>query len=165
MSKIDRSTELYEAGRRLMESGDIAGAVAQFHESVRIWPHFKALQLLGECLFQLGRLQEAVVPLAAATTLNRGVRAPSLLAEVFLALEQRHDAAEMVEVALQRDPRNRRALAVKGALAGGSRETPASSPGPDGNNERRAKANLDWAASHNPARPAPPPETYSRDKT
>ena len=40
--------------------------------------------------------------------------------------------------------------------AGASAETAES-------NEQRAQAILAWAASHDPTRPAPPAETYSRD--
>ena len=114
---MNRSRELYELGRELMQAGDIAAATVQFEESIRAWPHFKTLELLGECFIKLGRLQDAIVPLAAATTLNRGTRAPSLLAETFLALGEHHDAFEAAELALQRDPSNRRALAVKRATS------------------------------------------------
>jgi tetratricopeptide (TPR) repeat protein len=113
---MDRSNELYNLGRTLMEAGDIAGAAVQFEESIRVWPHFKTLELLGECFIKLSRLQEAIVPLAASTALNRGPRAPSLLAEAFLELGELHDASEAAELALQRDPNNRRALAVRRAV-------------------------------------------------
>ena len=51
-------------------------------------------------------------PLAAATTLNRGVRAPSLLAEAFLRNQKFYDAEDFAKLALQRDPRNKRARDV-----------------------------------------------------
>lgn len=71
---------------------------------------------MGECLVELGRYRDAIIPLAAATALNRGVRAPSLLAEVFLRLADCHDALTMADEALSRDPRNKRARSVKDAV-------------------------------------------------
>jgi tetratricopeptide (TPR) repeat protein len=112
VSRTERSAELYEAGWSLLDAGDVPGAIERFQESIQAAPHYKTLELLGECFLKSGRLREAVVPLAAAATLNKGVRAPAILAEVFLALEQYDDAAEMAELALHRDPKNRRALAV-----------------------------------------------------
>lgn len=95
-----------------MERGEHTQAVVCLQENVAADPHFKTLELLGECLIVLGRLQESIVPLAAATTLNKGVRAPALLAEVFWHLNQFHDAKEVAEIALGRDPRNRKAYTV-----------------------------------------------------
>ena len=66
-----------------MDAGRIEQEVALFEQSAAISPHFKTLELLGECLIALDRLQDSIVPLAAAATLNSGVRAPALLAEVF----------------------------------------------------------------------------------
>lgn len=113
---MDDHQQLYQTGRSLMDDGDVDGAIAKFEASARLLPHFKTLELLGECLVRTGQLTEAVVWLAAATALNRGVRAPSLLAEVFLKLDDKYRAEDLVEIALQRDPRNHRALAVKDAL-------------------------------------------------
>lgn len=101
----------------MMDEGSLDEAVALFQQSIVSWPHFKSLELLGECFMRLDRLHEAIVPLAAAASLNRGVRAPSLLAEVFLRLEDYPAAREMVEVALSRDPLNRKAQEVKRAVA------------------------------------------------
>jgi tetratricopeptide (TPR) repeat protein len=109
--------DLYYQGRTLLEQGRFEEAVRLLGQSALAEPHFKTLELLGECLMALSRWHEAIVPLAAATTLNRGVRAPSLLAEAFLALRNWHDAGEMAELALARDPNNRRARRVKEAVA------------------------------------------------
>ena len=65
----------------------------------------------------LGRTQEAIVPLAAATTLNNGVRAPALLAGVFWELGQKTDAEQLAEIALARDPNNKKARLVKEKLS------------------------------------------------
>lgn len=114
---LSQSHELYLEGRRLMDEGSLDEAVTLFQQSIASWPHFKSLELVGECLMRLDRLHEAIVPLAAAASLNRGVRAPSLLAEVFLRLEDYPAAREMAEVTLSRDPLNQKAQEVKRAVA------------------------------------------------
>lgn len=100
-----------------MRQGQYEEAVRLFERNVKLNPHFKELELLGECLLHSGRLREAIVPLAAATTLNAGVRAPSLLAEIFYRLGEMDDANQMAELALSRDPKNRKALEVKERVA------------------------------------------------
>jgi len=106
----------YQRARELMDRGRYAEAVPLLQESIAAVPHFKSLELLGECFVNLGKLNEAVVPLAAATTLNNGVRAPALLAEVFLRLGDHDDAQALAGVALARSATNRMALAVRKAL-------------------------------------------------
>jgi hypothetical protein len=81
-------------------------------ESAELDPHFKTLELLGEAWLRKGVPQNAVVPLAAATTLNDQSRAPSLLAEAFAALGEDLEAHRIAKVALTRDSGNRRAKAV-----------------------------------------------------
>jgi tetratricopeptide (TPR) repeat protein len=110
------SATLYHKGRELVVTGDLEGAVKLFDESVRVYPHFKTLELLGECLLKLGRAQESVVPLAAATSLNKGVRAATLLAEALLALGERDRAVDVAQEALRRDPNNRKAKTILDSL-------------------------------------------------
>lgn len=110
---LSQSSYLYRQARELMEKDEFEDAVPLFQQSIALSPHFKSLELLGECFIRLNRLPEAVVPLAAATTLNQGVRAPALLADVFLKLEDYHQANEVAQIALSRDPNNRMALNVK----------------------------------------------------
>lgn len=114
---LSQSSESYQQARSLMNQGQPEEAVLLFQRSAALDPHFKTLELLGECLIRLGRLREAIIPLAAATGLNRGVRAPSLLAEVFLRLQDYHAAKEMAELALSRDAGNRKAQEVKKVVA------------------------------------------------
>ena len=102
----------YERGRALLESGDFVRAAAAFEASVSRWPHFKSLELLGEAFMRVGEPQRAIVPLAAATTLNAQVRAPSLLAEALLSIGDRLKAHEIAKLALSREPNNKRAKAV-----------------------------------------------------
>jgi tetratricopeptide (TPR) repeat protein len=105
--------ELYFEARRAMEDGRWEEAVRLFEESVRIRPHHKSLELLGECLGRLDRWNEAVVALAAATTLNHTVHAPSLCAEALLHIKDYHRAIDVAEIALKIDPKNRKALAIR----------------------------------------------------
>lgn len=114
---MSEAAELYRQARDLMAQGDLEGAVRGFRDSAEEGSHFKTFELLGECLMQLNRLREAIAPLAAATTLNQGVRAPALLADVFLRLGERHDAEAAAQLALGRDPNNRMAQQVLAALA------------------------------------------------
>ena len=107
------SIELYYEARRMMEAGKLEDAVVLFQQSIESQPHFKALELLGECFIRLDRLPAAIVPLAAAACLNKGVRAPALLAEVFLKLKDYRQAGEIAEVALSRDPHNRKAQEIR----------------------------------------------------
>lgn len=110
------SHKFYTQAREAMDAGHLDVAVKLFHQDADVSQHFKSLELLGECLIALGRLQEAIVPLAAATTLNNGVRAPALLAEVFWKLHQRLNAENMAVIALARDPNNKKARIVKEML-------------------------------------------------
>ena len=102
----------YEAGRSQMAAGDLHAAVKSFRRSGDIRPHHKTFELLGETLSRLGRNEEAVGPLAAATALNKQPRAPSILAEVFESLGDLGDARQFAELALERHAENRRAKAV-----------------------------------------------------
>jgi len=99
---------LYDLAREQMHAGAFDKAATLFEKSAVQDPHFKTLELLGECYMKLGRFKNAIVPLAAATTLNRQFRAPLLLAEVFLALGDITEASEWAELAGQRNPNSRR---------------------------------------------------------
>jgi tetratricopeptide (TPR) repeat protein len=107
--------DLYHVGRQAMEAGALEDAISFFCRSVAEWPHFKTLELLGECLLRLNRLREAIVPLAAATALNPQAHAPALLARAFLELGTYRDAFDQAEEALRRDPGNKQALQVRQA--------------------------------------------------
>jgi hypothetical protein len=89
---------MYQKARLMKDEGRLEEAAALFQQSVTPSPHSKFLELLGEGLIRLGRTQGAIVPLAAAVCLNRGVGAPSMLAEVFLRLDDPEAAAEMAKL-------------------------------------------------------------------
>jgi hypothetical protein len=95
-----------------LDAGDLAGAIVQLEASADALPHFKTLELLGEAWLRSGNPRRAVVPLAAATTLNLQVRAPSLLAEALLELGDEREAHRIARLALDRDPNNKKARSV-----------------------------------------------------
>ena len=110
----DPAGSLYERGCVHMASARLEEAVHSFEQSIAIYPHFKCLELMGECLLELGRPIAAVVPLAAASRLNAQVRAPSLLARAFLEIGEFDRALELAEEVLGRAPGNRVAKQVLG---------------------------------------------------
>jgi len=95
--------KLYQHGRDRMARGELEEAVQLFRASAELHPHYKTLELLGECLMKLKRYKEALVPLAAATGLNFHSRAPTLLAELHLILGDPWDAKRWAEEALRRN--------------------------------------------------------------
>src|SRR6478672_7806240 len=98
---LERSTELYKAGREKMEVGDYRSAIALLNESNTAFPHFKTLELLGECQLDQDRPLEAIIPLAAAIGLGSSeFKAMYLLAKAFLALGRSRDAAKFLDLAL-----------------------------------------------------------------
>ncbi len=112
MDEGNESTGLYEEARSRMAAGQHHEAVSLFQQSASLDPHFKTLELLGECHLKLERFSEAVIPLAAATALNKQVRAPALLAQAFFRLGDRPSAREFAKLALSREPNNRKAQGV-----------------------------------------------------
>lgn len=106
------ASDLYHKARALMDRNQLEEAIIIFQNSAELSPHFKTLELLGECYVRLNRLREAIIPLAAAVGLNKGVRAAALLAEVFLNLKDYDKAKEMAEMALSREPSNKKAIEV-----------------------------------------------------
>ena len=109
---IESSTDLYRKARELMERNRFEEAVLLFEKSIILDPHFKTLELLGECYIALNLLDKSIIPLAAAVTLNRGVRSAALLANVLLKLKKYNAAIDVAEIALNRDSKNRMALSV-----------------------------------------------------
>ena len=111
-ARDDLAREQYEAGRLALQANDLDTAIGHFEESLAQAPHFKTLELLGEAWLRKGEPGKAIVPLAAATTLNSQVRAPSLLAEALLALGKSLEAYRIAQLVLSRDSSNKKAHAV-----------------------------------------------------
>lgn len=113
---LSDASDLYRKARELMDKNLVEEAIILFQNSAEIEPHFKTLELLGECYIRLSRLRESIIPLAAAVSLNKGVRAAALLAEVFLKLEDYDQAKNMAEIALSREPNNKQAIKINNII-------------------------------------------------
>ncbi len=97
-----RALEEYQSGRAEMRAGNYIRAIESFENSVRTGPHFKTLELLGECYLKTGRPLMAVVPLAAAIGLGRNAfRAMYLLAKAYSDLGRRRDALKFLDMAIE----------------------------------------------------------------
>jgi tetratricopeptide (TPR) repeat protein len=92
-----------------LRGGQFERALEMFEASNRLSPHFKTCFHIGECLVNLGRHQDAIIPFAAATTLNRQGVAPLQLAKVFMALNEPDKAHEFVRLAIERQPQLKQA--------------------------------------------------------
>ncbi len=112
MNDKDTSHRLYTQGRAFMAARKFDEAIAAFQASAKFFPHFKTLELLGECYIKQGKFKKAIIPLAAATTLNFQVRAPSLLSWALMELSERPDARVMAKLALSRSPKNKLAKKI-----------------------------------------------------
>ncbi|MFN3168892.1 MAG: hypothetical protein ACE37H_17730 [Phycisphaeraceae bacterium] len=96
---------LFCDARDASESGELELAVSFLHLSLEKAIHFKTLELLGDTLIQQKKPKEAIIPLAASASLNRGPRASYLLAQAFFELEQDQEALTAAEEALRRNPK------------------------------------------------------------
>jgi tetratricopeptide (TPR) repeat protein len=103
---------LFYEGRRLMDANQLDRAITAFRQSAEMNPHYKTLQLLGDCLLRLGRAREAIIPLAAAVGLNRQYTAPMLLAQAFVAIGDLSKAEMAACKAVDIAPDNRKAKAL-----------------------------------------------------
>src|SRR5215213_7004622 len=82
---VSESHSEYYKGRNEMEAGRMEQAVHHFKQSLAEDAHSKTAELLGECLLQLGRADEALETLTIAV--EGGAARPSyLLAKAHLAL-------------------------------------------------------------------------------
>lgn len=101
----NKAFALYNDAKAKRRSGDLRGAIDLFRESLRLNPHFKSCELLGEILLEIGEAGEAVVYLAAAVSLGRNsFKAQYLLANAFLALGERSAAVVQLENVLKQNP-------------------------------------------------------------
>jgi len=116
-SEYGESFDKYQAGRLEMEKRNYETATVFFEESIRIAPHFKTLELLGECKLNLKRPAEAIVPLAAAVTLGTNeFRAMYLLARALSEVGEKRDALKFLEALLQREPTFKSAHQLRDSL-------------------------------------------------
>ena len=89
----DNAYNLYYEGKSAMDAGNLHTAIEKFKQSVSLLPHFKTLELLGECLLRRNEFSEAILYLAAAAGLGQNeFRARFLLAKALLAVGEESDA-------------------------------------------------------------------------
>ena len=112
------SLDFYRDAKKLMEEKSYSKAVELFKKSLEHRIHFKCLELMGECYIKLEKPHDAIVPLAAASMLNSGVRAAALLAHAFFLQTDHGNAMRAAKQALLRDPNNRMALKIMESLVG-----------------------------------------------
>lgn len=118
MTDYDEGLHLYNDGRSAMEAGNYQLAVKKFEESIRIAPHFKTLESLGECLLLLNQFTEAIVYLAAAVGLgNKQFRPRYLLAKALSATSDVPGAIEKLQEALDINPNYQRARELLNELS------------------------------------------------
>ena len=112
--RADRSKAPYEAGRESMAQGDFARAATLFEESAMAFPHFKTLELLGECRLKLGDGWGALIPLAAAVGLGTNAfKATYLLALAFEAAGIYRKALDHANRAVMMNPSFARAVRLR----------------------------------------------------
>lgn len=112
MNSNNPSFQEYAEGRDFLAAGDLDAAIERLSASAVRSPHHKTYELLGEAYAKKEKYPDSILYLSAATTLNSGVRAPSLLAEVLLKVGRVEDARKIAELALSRDPSNKKAKSV-----------------------------------------------------
>jgi tetratricopeptide (TPR) repeat protein len=108
--------QLFGQARIKMDQGELETALDLFRQSGNLSAHFKTFELAGECLMRLERFAEAIPFLAAASYLNTGPRAPTLLAESLLQLGRFDKAREVANRILEKDANNKRASKVLALL-------------------------------------------------
>ena len=106
------SNRLVHKAQQQADRGDLSAAVKTLHRAVELDPHPIALALLGDFLVRLGQPERAIIPLAAAVTLDPKGAAASALAHVFMRLRREPEAHAMATIALARRPGDRQALEV-----------------------------------------------------
>ena len=94
------------------ERGDLQAAAKSLQRAVDLDPRPAALHRLGEIWLKLRQPERAIVPLAAAVTLDQKGKAASSLAHAFMKLRREPEAHAMAMLALTRHPGDRQALEV-----------------------------------------------------
>jgi tetratricopeptide (TPR) repeat protein len=116
-SSFDPSHEKYLRGRAAMDNADFQGAIELFEESAQLTPHFKTLELLGECRLKNNQPLDAIIPLAAAVGLGTNAfRAMYLLAHAYFEISEKRTALKYVERALAMKPDFKSARELKDSI-------------------------------------------------
>lgn len=108
--QLGKSSLLYHEGRKLILSKDFEAAIERLKKSSELIPHFKTLELLGECFLEQKNYSQAIIYLAAAAGLgNKSFRSYFLLAKALLEFDEVDKATEKLNEALRLNPNYREA--------------------------------------------------------
>jgi tetratricopeptide (TPR) repeat protein len=113
------SSRLVRKAQQQIAAGDLAPATKTLQRAIDLDPHPAALELLGDLWMKLQQPERAIIPLAAAVTLDPKGGAASALAHVFMRLRREREAHAMAMLALHRRPGDRSALEVLEATRDG----------------------------------------------
>jgi tetratricopeptide (TPR) repeat protein len=116
-SEFGPSFEAYQCGRQAMKDKKYAEAIEHLERSIKIAPHFKTLELLGECKLEVGEAKDAIVPLAAAAGLGSNeFRANYLLGVAYAKLGNIQAALQFLDRALKMNPQFKKARELRDSL-------------------------------------------------
>ncbi len=142
------AVELFDAGQRMMESGQIAEACPKFAESYRLDPQLGAVLHLGGCLEQAGKLASAYAAFreAAEFAEKKGDERQSVAEERSRALEPRLNRLTVEVPEASRVP-DLKVFRDGLALAGGSWGTPIAVDSGEHKVEARAPGHKPWSVT------------------
>jgi tetratricopeptide (TPR) repeat protein len=106
------SSRLVHKAQQQADKGELAAAIRTLQRAVDLDPHPAALELLGGLWVKFNQPERAIIPLAAAVTLDPRGGAAAALAHVFMRLRREREAHAMATIALERRPGDRSALEV-----------------------------------------------------
>lgn len=104
-NQLSQSLSLYNEGREFMLAEDFDSAIEKFKKSSDLLPHFKTLELLGECFLKQRNYSQAIIYFAAAAGLgNKAFRSYFLLAKALIEFDDVDQAVEKLNEALVLNP-------------------------------------------------------------
>ena len=106
------SARLVHKALQQAERGEVKAAVKTLQRAVDLDPRAAPLERLGEMWLELNQPERAIIPLAAAVTLDPKGGAAASLAFAFMRLRREREANAMAKIALKRRPGDRKALEV-----------------------------------------------------
>lgn len=106
------SSRLVHKALQQADRGEYETAARTLQRAVDLDPRPASLERLGELWLKLNQPERAIIPLAAAVTLDQEGGAAASLAFAFMRLRREREAHAMALLALARRPGDRKALEV-----------------------------------------------------
>ncbi len=106
------SSRLVDKALQQADRGEFLAAAWTLQRAVDLDPRPASLEQLGEIWLKLNQPERAIIPLAAAVTLDQEGGAAASLAFAFMRLRREGEAHAMATIALRRRPGDRKALEV-----------------------------------------------------